>query len=71
MQSAHNIYAVLTADAIKYFGSRANLARALGISRAAVSYWGEQVPALRAYQIREIMERDEDAAGQEKAEQTA
>lgn len=46
---------MLTADAIKHFGSRAAIARALGISRSAVSYWGEHVPALRAYQLRELL----------------
>lgn len=44
-------------EAIKAFGSQAKLAEALGLSRAAVSLWGETVPPLRAYQIREILDR--------------
>ncbi|MGN5064508.1 Cro/CI family transcriptional regulator [Aeromonas sp. 6P] len=32
------------ADAIAYFGSAAELARKLGITEAAVSKWGENVP---------------------------
>lgn len=32
------------ADAILYFGTRAAIAKELGISRAAVSRWGELIP---------------------------
>ncbi|EZH80398.1 Cro/CI family transcriptional regulator [Aeromonas hydrophila] len=39
------------ADAIKFFGSAAELARKLNISEAAVSQWGETIPQGRAYQI--------------------
>ncbi|MCX7132505.1 Cro/CI family transcriptional regulator [Aeromonas sp.] len=41
------------ADAIAHFGSAAELARALGITEAAVSRWGEDVPSCRgrAHQI--------------------
>ena len=35
--------------------SDADLARALGISTSAVSQWGERVPPLRAYQIRDLL----------------
>lgn len=41
-------------DAIKHFGSKANLARALGITYAAVHQWGEEIPLLRQYQIQTI-----------------
>ena len=44
-----------TADAISAFGSPAELARALQITRSAISQWGDTVPELRAYQIRELM----------------
>lgn len=40
-----------TADAIAHFGSQELLAKALGVSQPAISKWGEQIPALRAYQI--------------------
>lgn len=40
--------------AIKAFGSPAALARALGISPAAVYQWGEDVPRLRVYELREL-----------------
>lgn len=39
-------------EAIKHFGSASKLARALRISRAAVSRWPENtVPALRQFQL--------------------
>lgn len=44
-----------TADAISAFGSPAELARALQITRSAISQWGDTVPELRAYQIRELL----------------
>ena len=43
-----------TDKAINHFGSAASLAKALGLSKAAVSQWGEYVPALRAYQLERI-----------------
>jgi transcriptional repressor of cell division inhibition gene dicB len=44
-----------TADAISYFGSRKKMADALGIWPQGIYRWGEEVPPLRAFQIREIM----------------
>ena len=45
-----------TADAIKLFGNtQSDLARALGITASAVNQWGEEVPPLRAYQIRDLI----------------
>jgi len=44
-----------TQDAIKEFGGRKALADALGIWPQAVYNWGDDVPELRAYQIREIL----------------
>lgn len=34
--------------------TKAALARALGVSRQNLQYWGETVPELRRYQIREL-----------------
>lgn len=42
-------------EAIKLFGNEAGLAAALDISRSAVNQWGDDVPDLRAYQIKEIL----------------
>ncbi|HHW4403769.1 TPA: Cro/CI family transcriptional regulator [Aeromonas hydrophila] len=53
-----------TNHAVKYFGSKAALARALGINKGAVSQWGEKVPKGRAYQL-ELM-----TGGQLKADPT-
>lgn len=39
------------ADAISYFNSAAALAKALKISEAAISQWGQTIPQGRAYQI--------------------
>lgn len=48
-----------TKDAISHFGSSVKaLAHALGITREAVYQWGETVPPLRAYQIRELISVD-------------
>lgn len=42
---------MLKQDAIELFGGSAKLARALGISRSAVSQWGDKVPIGRDFQI--------------------
>ena len=47
--------AMKTEDAIKAFGSPKELAAALGITREAIYQWGDDVPELRAYQIRELL----------------
>ena len=60
-----------TKDAIQHFGSAAKLADALGIRRSAVSQWGDDVPPLRAYQIREIIEAGKPGAGNTAPEQLA
>jgi transcriptional repressor of cell division inhibition gene dicB len=49
-----------TAEAIEKFGSAKALADALGLWPQAVYKWGENVPELRQYQIREIL-RDREA----------
>ena len=47
-----------TAEAIKHFGSIRKLAEALGLSVQAVYRWGEDVPPLRVYQIKDLMADD-------------
>lgn len=41
-------------QAINLFDSPAALAKALGISAAAIYQWGDKVPELRVYQIRAL-----------------
>ena len=43
-----------TDEAIKHFGSATKLALVLGISKSAVSQWGDEVPELRAMQLERI-----------------
>jgi DNA-binding transcriptional regulator YdaS (Cro superfamily) len=42
------------AYAIKLAGSETELARLLGVSRQAVNQWGEQLPRLQVYRLREL-----------------
>lgn len=42
-------------EAIAAFGSVRKLADALGITEQAVHQWGEEVPRLRVYQIKDII----------------
>lgn len=44
-----------TKDALDAFGSVRELAAALDISVPAIYQWGEDVPPLRAYQIRDLL----------------
>lgn len=44
------------ADAIHHFGSAAALAKALGISKAAVSQWGVLIPIGSAARLEKITE---------------
>ena len=41
-------------QAIKFFGGKAEIARALDISYAAVQQWGEEIPLLRQHQLEKI-----------------
>jgi hypothetical protein len=41
-------------DAIAYFGSGAEIARRLGIGRAFVSKWGDDVPQRYAYELERL-----------------
>jgi hypothetical protein len=43
-----------TEFAISIFGSVAELASALGITDKAVYQWGDEVPRLRQYELREL-----------------
>lgn len=54
-------------DAIAHFGSRRALAEALGISQPAIAQWGDEIPELRQYQIREIILRNQQKHPQERA----
>lgn len=42
------------ADAITLAGSAAELARILGIRQQSMTDWGEYIPPLRAYQLRDL-----------------
>lgn len=44
-----------TQDAINQFGTVRKLAEALGLSVQAIYAWGENVPPLRAYELRDIL----------------
>lgn len=49
-----------TQEALAMFdGSFRKLAEALGLSVQAVRQWGDQVPELRAFQIRALMEKSQ------------
>lgn len=41
-------------DAVKFFGSKANLASFIGINRSAVSKWADFVPTVWAYRIEKL-----------------
>lgn len=43
-----------TEHAIKLAGSATALAEILGITLSAISQWGENIPELRVYQLREL-----------------
>ena len=53
---------ILKKEAVESFGGVKKLADALGIQHSAVSQWGEFVPALRAYQIRELIHQTNQTA---------
>lgn len=41
-------------EAIGHFGSASNVAKALNLSRAAISSWPEEIPLLRQMQIEKL-----------------
>lgn len=43
-----------TADAIKFYGTKAALARALGIKPPSIHDWGDLVPKGRAYELQDL-----------------
>lgn len=43
-----------TETVIRFYGSRANVARALKISRGAISQWGEKVPLTSAVRLEQL-----------------
>lgn len=49
-------------EAIRRFGGARELAYALGISTQAIAQWGNEVPPLRVYQIRELLAEKRRAA---------
>lgn len=49
-------WCMLKSEALLYFKTNRAIALALGIDESAVSKWGEKVPPLRAYQIKEYIE---------------
>lgn len=46
-------------EAIAAFGSVRKLSDALGITEQAVHQWGAEVPALRVYQIKDILRQQQ------------
>ena len=46
-----------TEYAIKVFGTRRNLADALGISTQATYQWGDTVPKLRSYEVLDLEQK--------------
>lgn len=49
-----NVRGMLKSSVIDYFKTQAEIARALGIGRAAVSRWGDVVPPLQASRLAQI-----------------
>lgn len=43
-----------TADVVRHFGNRVKTAKALGVTKSAVSQWGEVVPERIAYKTQII-----------------
>ena len=43
-----------TIDAVKFFKTKTALAKALGITKQAVTQWGEDVPYIRQLQIEKV-----------------
>lgn len=49
---------MLTQTAIKYFGTRTALAKALGIRAPSTYNWGETVPRARQYELERLTNGD-------------
>lgn len=50
-------------DALRHFGNKAEIARALNITPAAVYQWGDKLPELRAFQLSQKIEEMRAAEG--------
>ncbi|HEX2652109.1 MAG TPA: Cro/CI family transcriptional regulator [Xanthobacteraceae bacterium] len=42
---------MLTKDVVRHFGSKANIARAIGVTPGAVTNWGDIVPETSVWRI--------------------
>lgn len=42
---------MLTIDAVKHFRTKSALARALGLTKGAITFWGDVVPRGRAFEL--------------------
>jgi hypothetical protein len=66
---------MLTEDAINFYGGVAALARALGISRAAIYQWGDRVPQSSSWKLQVLtkgkLRVDGAATGAKPAERSA
>jgi len=49
---------IRTARAIEHFGTQAEMARIMGVKPQAITKWGEFIPELRAYKLRENYPRE-------------
>jgi len=45
---------MLKTEALKFFGSKMAIARALGVKRQAIQGWGEVVPIRRAFVLQDL-----------------
>lgn len=45
---------MFTDEAVRHFGTKTQVAKALGLGKQAVSEWGEIVPKGRAYELQAI-----------------
>lgn len=41
-------------DAVSFYGSKRALALALGVSKSAITLWGDQIPPLRSCQLEKL-----------------
>lgn len=48
-----NVAGMKTAELIRLFGGVTRTAEVFGVTKSAVSQWGDEVPPLRVYQLRE------------------
>ncbi len=41
-------------DALSFYGTKSALATALGVSKSAITLWGDQVPPMRSCQLEKL-----------------